>query len=845
MLTRMRVGFADVTLDAGAMELARAGERVAVEPQVMEVLTYLVAHRERVVPKTELLDEIWGDRFVSELALSSRIKSARQAIGDNGRDQRLIRTVHGRGFRFVGDVRDLDGDVGATPDRIAVTTAFGPGVVDWAGPLARLVAGTGGAIELIGRGPDRRTAIDDLLHQADEAGLLIARGRGAGELRVHASVLEALDEVITRRPSVLLGLPDPVRTELHRVLEGGEPSTRQRLFLAARELVAASARTGGLVVAIEDVHLIDRSTVELLLHLVRGARRLPVLIVATHRAGYVLDAGMERVELDADATEVDALPSEVEAVLEHVAVLGEAPSREAAEVATGLEPGPARRALELAQRAGVLEATPSGLQFVDPAAADRLAARLSASERAGVHRRVAAHLDRTGAPAAAVADHLVAAGELTAAAPHQVRAAEVAAQHRRHDEVLARTAVLPDDLDRATRQALLELRADALSDLGDVDGVRCYREALHLAGPAAAPWLRARLARALVRVNDVTSAQEALAGIDVEASDHPGVRLVAAMVRYLTGDLDETERLLDGLRGVALAPGAPAELLDVIAMQGMVAHSRGMWFDRLRTELRIAQRSEDLARTVFDAHICVAQYLLYGPTGLADVIALADDLRRSAEAIGARPAMAFAETLEGEARLLAGDLEGARATLERAVTGYRAASADTGTAHALQRLAEVHLHLGDRAGSEQLLQQALPLARWSPLSQHLLQRVFGSLIAAAEDPVEAATRADDALATTDGPESCEFCQVMLAVPAAQAFAGVGRFDDARAQLEVANRVAVRWEGPAWPAAVAEADAVLARAEGREDDADRLFRRAAREFEAAGQVLDAARCREAI
>src|SRR5687767_7776602 len=104
MLMPVRVRFGEVTLDAGAMELARAGTPVRVEPQVMEVLTYLVAHRERVVPKTELLDEIWGDRFVSESALSSRIKSARQAIGDNGQDQRLIRTIHGRGFRFVGEV---------------------------------------------------------------------------------------------------------------------------------------------------------------------------------------------------------------------------------------------------------------------------------------------------------------------------------------------------------------------------------------------------------------------------------------------------------------------------------------------------------------------------------------------------------------------------------------------------------------------------------------------------------------------------------------------------------------------------------------------------------------------
>src|SRR5262245_57735175 len=98
------------------MQLERDGAIVPVEPQVLEVLCYLVANRDRMVPKTELLDEVWGDRFVSDSALTSRIKSARRAIGDNGRDQRLIRTVHGRGFRFVGEASSPPSS-GATPDR--------------------------------------------------------------------------------------------------------------------------------------------------------------------------------------------------------------------------------------------------------------------------------------------------------------------------------------------------------------------------------------------------------------------------------------------------------------------------------------------------------------------------------------------------------------------------------------------------------------------------------------------------------------------------------------------------------------------------------------------------------
>jgi pimeloyl-ACP methyl ester carboxylesterase len=100
----VRYRFGKVELDTDRYQLVFDGEQVHVEPQVFDVLTYLVVHRDRVVSKTELLDEVWGDRFVSESALTSRIKSARRAVGDTGRDQRVIKTVHGRGYQFVASV---------------------------------------------------------------------------------------------------------------------------------------------------------------------------------------------------------------------------------------------------------------------------------------------------------------------------------------------------------------------------------------------------------------------------------------------------------------------------------------------------------------------------------------------------------------------------------------------------------------------------------------------------------------------------------------------------------------------------------------------------------------------
>jgi class 3 adenylate cyclase/DNA-binding winged helix-turn-helix (wHTH) protein len=115
--------FADRELDTDTFELRRAGAPVSVEPQVFDVLALLVACRERLVTKEELLDSVWGDRFVSESALTSRIKAARRAVGDDGHRQEVIRTVHGRGYRFVAPV---DERPGRTPMAASASTVVPP-----------------------------------------------------------------------------------------------------------------------------------------------------------------------------------------------------------------------------------------------------------------------------------------------------------------------------------------------------------------------------------------------------------------------------------------------------------------------------------------------------------------------------------------------------------------------------------------------------------------------------------------------------------------------------------------------------------------------------------------------
>ena len=840
-LATVRVRFGDVALDADAMELERGGQQVAIEPQVMDVLDYLVRHRDRVVPKTELLDEIWGDRFVSESALSSRIKSARRAIGDNGRDQRLIRTVHGRGFRFVGEVVEagVRGVPGAPAAPGPATTPSPHLLVS--GIVAGLAAGAGRAVAITGSGQACRHLVEDLLHAADDAGVVSGRGRGVSELRVFASVAEALDEVVSRRPGLLADVPDRCRAELEALLAGGPPTAANRVFVAARALVRAAA-VDGVVIVVEDVHLVDPHTVDLLRHLARASRRQPVAVVVTLRTGAGPGEPFETVVIDAAEPATDHLPADVLTILRTGAVLGEIVELDDLGAATRLERTDAARAVALAEAAGHMERTQRGHRFVDPVEATKLADEVSPGDRVDIWRAVAQARVARAADPGSIADALDAAGARAEAATYQLQAARAAWDAQLHGEVLRRTADA-DIADDATRFGLLEIRADALAQQGDPAAVPYYRRALRQAPPDAVPWLLARMARAHLRNGDVAAAADALAGVTDDP--HPGVRLVAAALAYFQGDLDTAETLLDSVRDVALAPGAPAQMLDVITLQGMIAHSRGQWSDRLRQELRLAGASVDLAQVVFDSHVCVAQYLLYGPTGPVDVIRVADELRTSAEAIGSLPAVAFATTLEGEARMLSGDLDEGRDRLAEAVRLHRALDTDTGLAHALQRLAEAHLHLGERAEAERVATEALTRARWSPLSQHLLQRTYGTLIAAAPDPESAAAVADDALATVDGQDACHFCHVMVAAPAAVAYAAVGRLGDSRTQLAAARRSAARWEGPAWPAAVDEAEAMLARAEGHDDQAVALLERAARAFDQAALPLEAARCREAM
>ena len=125
----MRFIFAEHVLDADRRELHRGDKPVAVEPQVFDLLLCLVQNRDRVVSKDDLFATVWNGRIVSDSTLMSRMNAARKAIGDSGSTQKLIKTIVRKGFRFVGDVRELPNGEGPHP------VALGDGAMDQFSPF--------------------------------------------------------------------------------------------------------------------------------------------------------------------------------------------------------------------------------------------------------------------------------------------------------------------------------------------------------------------------------------------------------------------------------------------------------------------------------------------------------------------------------------------------------------------------------------------------------------------------------------------------------------------------------------------------------------------------------------
>lgn len=321
--------FGGYRLDTDRMEVIGPDGPLRAEPRVLDVLRYLVEHRDRLVTREDLLDQVWGDRFVSVSALATQIKQARRLIGDDGDAQAAIRTVHGRGYRFVADVRTEPSGADAEPATPATpptppTPATPPTPLpplpaeldlersqpfvgrereigralavleqDEAGARAGWVAVSGEP----GIGKTRLAA--RVAHEARARGARVLFGRCSEELAVP---YQPVVEVLRAATTGLVGEPlcavlGPLPGELTRLLPDlreraagvaapfdADPETeRHLLFEAVGGCLAALAADRRLVIVIDDAQWATESTVQLLEHLARGVLAAPICLVLTVR----------------------------------------------------------------------------------------------------------------------------------------------------------------------------------------------------------------------------------------------------------------------------------------------------------------------------------------------------------------------------------------------------------------------------------------------------------------------------------------------------------------------------------------------------------------------------------
>jgi DNA-binding SARP family transcriptional activator len=688
-----------------------------------------------------------------------------------------------------------------------------------------------------------------------------------------------------------------------------EPVDRHRVFSAVAQLLAQAAAERGVVLAIDDLHAGDEATAALVHHLARSAAGERLLVVAGMRdeplpkpaalvrsslvergAAVQLALGpLDRAALAAVAQRAAArpLPPGALAAIERSAAgnpffaeelaasvdasgevtvsprLREAVSRRLERLESLGEPllaalaviddgftgaelaalaGAERvdEALGEAEAAGVLESVRGRYRFRHALVREELAARLPEEALRRTHADAAALLAADDAPPESVAHHLLRAGRAREAVPLLTRAAQWAAGVGAYRDGAAWAGLALEHADEQERPTLLALRAQLLHGAGEARAPAAYAEAIEVAPAERVPGLRAQQARACLAAGDIPGAKAALEGVRAERpEDRCELILLRGFVAWHTGDWDGARRLAAEAGRHAPDPG------ELASLKGMVAHLDGGWEQHSRRQLTQVWDSPELAGRVFDAHLCVTEYVLTAGDPYDRVAGFAKRLRAQAHQSGARRGEAFAATVLGETELFTGNLEAARTHLVDAARLSREVGAVGGESLARMRLGETLLHLGDRAGARAQLEEALELAHISPLAQHLLFLVYGVFLQVPEESAEALALVERAEALFDPRWFCRFCPTGYHVAAATVCARAGEPERAREFLERAEHAADSRMGGPWPAAVAEARAALLLAQDDPRAAADALRRAAEGYAAAGQLLNERRAREAL
>jgi DNA-binding SARP family transcriptional activator len=395
----------------------------------------------------------------------------------------------------------------------------------------------------------------------------------------------------------------------------------------------------------------------------------------------------------------------------------------------------------------------------------------------------------------------------------------------------------------AERADLLATRADLLLAMGDRSAPAAYADAAGAAGPGAeGTALRIRQAWAQLVGGDASAAQATLGSLDTTTDELRAAKLVAqAAAAWYSGDPGEAGRRAAEAEKLSVATGLGSEARTAVQIQVMVAHSTGQWPSAVRGGFDASLLAPDLGDTVFDGHLCVAEYALTSGDPLENLRAVGEDIYTRAVRSGARRAQIFASTLLGEIALITGNVDEADTRLREAVRLSKEIGAITAEALASLRLGEAVRARGEASEGNKLLSDALVISRWSPMSGHLLPLGYAALLRGSDDPELGAQRLEDAKAYLRSEDLvCVYCGLAFRIAAAIASARAGEKGEAATFLSEAEATVQLWHGGPWPAALDEARAELALVSSENERARALLHSARQAFTSEGRRLDAQR-----
>jgi len=538
--------------------------------------------------------------------------------------------------------------------------------------------------------------------------------------------------------------------------------------------------------------------------------------------------------LDSDALDALAALAIVEEDLDIASVLA----------LTGRDESGAFELLDAALDAGVLVVVGTRYRFRHELVRQALTDDLAPHRRVGLHREAARRLQDAGAAAELVARHWLKGERPDAAVPWLLRAARHATKVGAFADAQGHVARLL--VAQPAHCEALCLRAEILDALGDNRAPDAYAAAATAVGEPEAQELKARQALAQLKASDPAGALRTLEGVTPRTTVGrlaEALTLSAAAAIGVYADAETAAAKADEAYRLAIELGDPGAILDATWAHALAAHAKGELPARLREYLRATRHLPEIATRVFDGQLCVTERMLYGGLPNEEVIAFADGLADEAQRLGAARGHAFALTLRGEAKILAGRLDEADRDFADGARLHGKIGACAGEALSLLGRAQVATYRGRPQHARPFLVDALQLARESDVGHHTLDRIYGAMVQAAADPAAGLRVVCEAESAIRGPaETCPTCRIAFIVPAAIAAARAG-------DLERADRYAQDCETalqivalpPAWHAAVAEVRGFVARAHGRPDEARDHLHSAADGYLAWGQPLDAQRC----